>query len=155
MNQSRKKILWLVNWYPNKWDAFDGDFIQRHAKAAALHHDIHVLFVKMHEQQNGIGKEGSDDNELTEQIIYLPKRTGLLGKLQNHRQWKVHYQGQISLIVQRYQPDFIHVHVPWKVGLMALWAKKKFGLPHFAGYFFVINLATKTNQTVQSKIIGH
>jgi len=47
----RKKILWLVSWYPNKYDLFDGDFIQRHAKAAALYNDIHVLFIKAFDEQ--------------------------------------------------------------------------------------------------------
>ena len=41
----RKKILWLVSWYPNRNDKFDGDFIQRHARAAAIYHDVHVIFV--------------------------------------------------------------------------------------------------------------
>ena len=40
-----KKILWLTSWYPNRMDEFDGDFIQRHAKAVALFCRVHVIFV--------------------------------------------------------------------------------------------------------------
>ena len=36
-------VLWLPSWYPNKLSPFDGDFIQRHAKAAALYNDIAII----------------------------------------------------------------------------------------------------------------
>ena len=29
------KILWLASWYPNLYESFNGDFIQRHAQAVA------------------------------------------------------------------------------------------------------------------------
>ena len=41
----RKKILWLCSWYPNKIEPFNGDFIQRHARAASLYDDIYVIHV--------------------------------------------------------------------------------------------------------------
>jgi len=125
----RKKIIWLVSWYPNKTDPFDGDFIQRHARAAALYHDIHVLFIKQSEAQEEVEKNWKGANNLSEQIIYLPKRKGLFSKWQNYRQWKKFYTTQVDLLVKRFQPDIIHVHVPWKVGLIALWARKKYKIP--------------------------
>ena len=42
----RKNILWLASWYPNKIDGFKGDFIQRHAKAAAIYEDVQVIHVE-------------------------------------------------------------------------------------------------------------
>ena len=65
----RKKVLWLVSWYPNKYDLFDGDFIQRHAKAAALYDNIHVLFVKTSDQQQTAETERKEENGLVEEII--------------------------------------------------------------------------------------
>jgi glycosyltransferase involved in cell wall biosynthesis len=125
----RKKILWLVSWYPNKTDPFDGDFIQRHAKAAALYNDIYVLFVKQSESHEEVTKEWKSANNLSEQIIYLPKKKGAFAKWQNHNQWASFYKAQIDLIVREFRPELIHVHVPWKVGLIALWAKKKYNIP--------------------------
>jgi glycosyltransferase involved in cell wall biosynthesis len=129
MQNERKKILWLVSWYPNKYDLFDGDFIQRHARAAALYDDIHVLFVKLAEGQKEVEKFCHETDGLTEQIIYLPKRNGLWAKLMNFLRWRQAYQQEVALFIQRHPPAVIHVHVPWKAGLMALWAKKKYRIP--------------------------
>ncbi|RYZ27808.1 MAG: glycosyltransferase, partial [Chitinophagaceae bacterium] len=98
-------------------------------KAAALYNDIHVLFVKQSERQKDIEKVWGGKDGLTEQIIYLPKKKGFLGKLPNYKEWEAHYKAQVGQIVESYQPQLIHVHIPWKVGLIALWAKRKFNLP--------------------------
>jgi len=127
----RKKILWLVSWYPNKYDPFDGDFIQRHARAAALYDDIHVLFIKQSEKQQAFEETCVEGHGLTEQIIYLPRKAGLTGKIASLRRWSRTYKKEVAQIIERQRPSFIHVHVPWKVGLIAIWAKKKFGIPFF------------------------
>lgn len=128
--QKRKKILWLVSWYPNKYDLFDGDFIQRHAKAAALHHDVHVLFIKQFEDQRKLEESIAENGGLTEQLIYLPKQKGVLGKLTNHREWLAAYKRYLKRLLQKEAFNLVHVHVPWKVGLIALWTKKRFGIPY-------------------------
>ncbi|HVF81616.1 MAG TPA: glycosyltransferase, partial [Flavisolibacter sp.] len=126
---TRKKILWLVSWYPNKYDRFDGDFIQRHARAASLYDDIQVIFVKQSAEQTHVEIEKHISEGLSEQIIYLPKDTTSFGKLQNYLQW----QGQFKKAIDGYclsgLPHLIHIHIPWKAGLIALWAKKKYKLP--------------------------
>jgi hypothetical protein len=38
-------VLWLVSWYPNRLDAFDGDFIERHAIAVSRFAKLTVLLV--------------------------------------------------------------------------------------------------------------
>ena len=126
----RKKILWLVSWYPNKYDPFDGDFIQRHATAAALLNDVHVLFINQWHGQKEIESSLSEINGLREERIYLPKHQGITGKLQNYREWKHHFRARVKEIIKTQGPALIHVHVPWKVGLIAVWAKKHFGIPY-------------------------
>jgi glycosyltransferase involved in cell wall biosynthesis len=142
--RERKKILWLVSWYPNKYDPFDGDFIQRHARAAALYDDIHVLFIKQAAAQKEVEKAWSGGGGLTEQVIYLPKAKGLVGKWRNYRTWWAFYKAQAEVIVQREKPHCVHVHIPWKVGLVALWLKKKYNVPflvteHWGIYNRVVN----------------
>lgn len=127
---SRKKILWLVSWYPNKYNWFDGDFIQRHAKAAAVHHDVHVLFVKQAEDQTRVEEVITNSNGLTEQIIYLPKQKGWRSSFQNLLAWQRCYKTAIKKNVVQERPVFVHVHIPWKVGLIALWAKKEYKLTY-------------------------
>ena len=127
----RKKILWLPSWYPNKYDAFDGDFIQRHAKAAALYHDVYVLFIKQFPEHVFVEEEKNEGNDgLVERLIYLPKKKGPLGRLANFIAWQRCYRKTVKVIVEIEKPHLIHVHVPWKAGLMALWAKREFNLPY-------------------------
>src|SRR5688572_25833035 len=38
-------ILWLASWYPNRTDAFVGDFIERHAKAVSTLVKLTVMVV--------------------------------------------------------------------------------------------------------------
>jgi glycosyltransferase involved in cell wall biosynthesis len=94
-----------------------------------LYDDIHVLFIKQSERQHSIEQTRKEDNGLTEEIIYLPKKPGVLGKFTTFRQWKKIYQEKVAQIISRENPSLLHVHVPWKAGLIAVWVKKKFGIP--------------------------
>src|SRR5690606_40406315 len=38
-------VLWLVSWYPGKTDPFNGDFIERHAKAVAAFTPVIIIFI--------------------------------------------------------------------------------------------------------------
>lgn len=123
----RKKILWLVSWYPNKNDRFDGDFIQRHARAAAIGNDVHVILVTDAGIQNSIEEEFNYATGLTEQIIYFKRKKGLAGKIKKQFTWRNLYKKAIKKYIAKHGlPDCVHVHVPWKAGLIALWMKKKY-----------------------------
>jgi glycosyltransferase involved in cell wall biosynthesis len=124
----RKKILWLVSWYPNKNDRFDGDFIQRHARAAAIYHDVHVIFVTDTDMREETGEELNHVTGLTEQIIYFRKKRGFAARLRKQWTWKNLYQDAVKKYIDKNGvPDGVHVHVAWKAGLIALWMKGKFG----------------------------
>jgi glycosyltransferase involved in cell wall biosynthesis len=125
---NRKNILWLVSWYPNNQDPFDGDFIQRHAKVAAIKNNIYVLFVIGAQQNN----EEIINNHpgLCEHLIYFRKKTGLIGKYLNQIEWFFIYKKAISNYIKKNGfPDLVHVHVPWKAGLIALFIKKVYNIP--------------------------
>ena len=125
----RKKILWLASWYPNRNDGFDGDFIQRHARAAAIYHDVHVLFVTDAEIETAVEEEWNYATGLTEQIIYFKKINGLLRTIRKPLTWKNLFQMATKKYIEKHgKPDYVHVHVPWKAGLIALWVKKKYGI---------------------------
>jgi hypothetical protein len=57
-----KHILWLASWYPDKLQPLNGDFIERHAKAASLFNRITVLHIV------------KDDRNLTKGKFFLEKR---------------------------------------------------------------------------------
>jgi glycosyltransferase involved in cell wall biosynthesis len=144
---NRKKILWLVSWYPNKYDPFDGDFIQRHARAAALHDDIHVFFLRFSAEQKKVERAWRSNEGLSEEIFYLPKERGIIGNIKNYLLWRKIGRAELALLVNRHRPHLVHVHVPWKVGLFAFWIKRKFAIPYFITEHWGIY-----NQTVDDNI---
>ena len=126
----RKKILWLVSWYPNRNNPFDGDFIQRHAKAAAIYNDIHVLFVTEADNLKVTETIINRYTGLTEEIKYYSRKMGPIGKLLKQYQWFKLYKNAVNSYIQHNGlPDLVHVHIPWKAGLIAFWIKNKYGIP--------------------------
>jgi len=126
----RKKILWLCSWYPSKSEPFNGDFIQRHARAASLLNDIHVIHVSGTNDIQSTSVFVNKSEGLSEKIILYKNRKGKIGKLINHLNWNRIYKKTIKdFINENGRPDLVHVHVPMKAGLIALWMKKKFSIP--------------------------
>lgn len=122
----RKKILWLCSWYPNRNDPFDGDFVQRHARAAAVYNDIHAIALKPASFDEEVYNTSPG---LTEQLFYFRKKGGLFKPL-DLLHWFSSYKKSIRNYIETHgKPALVHVHVPWNAGLLALWVKKKYGIP--------------------------
>ncbi|MBL7746185.1 MAG: glycosyltransferase [Chitinophagaceae bacterium] len=124
----RKKILWLCSWYPGKTEPFNGDFIQRHAKAAALFNDIYVIHVmgdgsgRITQTEKDIHKEAG----LTEHLVYFKKNSSFFGRVKAHYQWLFLFRQAIrKYMVENGKPDLVHVHIPHKAGMLGIWLKKK------------------------------
>jgi glycosyltransferase involved in cell wall biosynthesis len=130
---ARKKILWLCSWYPGKTDPFNGDFIQRHARAAALENDIYVIHVigDTTGKVTTIEKEIQQTAGLTEHIVYFKKGTSLPGRIKAYFRWQFLFRQAIrKYMVGNGKPDMVHVHIPYKAGMLGLWLKKKYKLSY-------------------------
>lgn len=128
----KRKILWLCSWYPGKTDPFNGDFIQRHARAAALFCDIHVIHLAPVNEKSpkGYDMEWRLEEGLTEQLVYYYKPDSFAGKLLSHYRWFRLYKSILrEYIRQEGRPDLVHVHIPMKAGIAALWLERKSGIP--------------------------
>ena len=139
-------ILWLPSWYPGKLDAFTGDFIQRHAIALSAFASVHVLYIVRDIKKlvtESIKTEEHHYGNLSETIIYYyspfhPVKT--LDKYFSIRKYNSIYKKYLKdLFKKKGLPAAVHVHVPYKAGLIALWIKKKYGIDyyvteHWAGY---------------------
>ena len=126
---SRKKILWLCSWYPGKTEPFNGDFIQRHARAAAMYNDIYVIHV-VGDTNGKIEKTEKEINKVqgvTEHIIYYKRSSSFWGKMKSHYRWLALCRQAIRrYVVENGKPDLVHVQVPVKSGIAALWFKNKY-----------------------------
>lgn len=130
---SRKKILWLCSWYPNKGEPFNGDFIQRHARAAALYNDIHVIHLAADSTGRTTGNEFNLQTTagLTEQIIYYKKGSSVWGRLRAHYHWIFLYRQALrNLVIRNGKPDLVHVQVPMKAGIIGIWFMKRYRVPY-------------------------
>lgn len=120
----QQNILWICSWYPNESDAFIGDFIQRQARAVAGFIPLDVLAVVFTEQPypTSVRQIG----RLTETIHYIQRRNPIYD-LWRYKQ--VHNDYLESYELKHGKPHLIHVQIPMKAGLIALYWKWKYQIP--------------------------
>lgn len=142
------KVLWLCSWYPNAADPFDGDFIERHARALALYQQVDVMHVVQNKNFlkgiTAVKREERKSANLNASIYFLPlPDTGF--EFLNVYVFNKRYQSFYKQLIEQYiaikgKPDLVHVHVPVKAGLTAVLLKKKYNVPfvvteHSSAYF--------------------
>lgn len=132
-----KEILWLASWYPNEKNQVLGDFIQRHALAVSKFQKLTVIYMDQwgwHETSIPNKTDIQINGNLKEIRRYLPFRKTGIG-LVDRIAYNVKYFWAYRRLLQKYfsengYPSLIHVHVPMKAGTLALWAKRKWGIPY-------------------------
>lgn len=130
------KILWLCSWYPHSTDRFDGDFIERHARALSEFQQVDVIHLVQNTSlltNETYRTEKRTQKNLHTEIVYVPVPVtpfaSLTSALFNRRYYKQMLDTVKDYIQQKGIPDLVHVHVPVKMGAAALWLKRKFNIP--------------------------
>ena len=132
--------VFLVRWYPNRYDPPLSVFIQKHAQAVAGYTPVHVVYVAPHEQAGlPISQETQQVGLLTETRIFYPRHKGRLSKVRQAWSW---FSLNLSFIhsLHRRQPiGRFHAHMMLRTGLLALfchwwWRKPFFLTEHWTGY---------------------
>ena len=137
--------LWLASWYPGRNDPFDGDFIERHAKAVSQFIKITLLYVSKDERlkTNSFEIEQTIQGNLTVYKAYYGRSgwTGVMEQLLSYRKYK-RLQKKLyrQIVAEVGKPDIVHVQVAMKAGVLALWLKKNYQIPfivteHWSGYY--------------------
>jgi glycosyltransferase involved in cell wall biosynthesis len=131
------KIVWLCSWYPNPLNPFDGDFIQRHARAVAGYTSVSVFFVSQAGEATTIPESHHNkrtDAGVNEEIfLFRFRRTGV--RLLDKLRYNMLYYGHYKSILRNYirangKPDLVHVHIPMKAGVMAQWILRRWNIPY-------------------------
>lgn len=122
------KILWLCSWYPNDEDVHTGDFIQRHALAVSGLQKLEVL----HVFKSGTHATAYDCNQVNENLrehIYYNqvKGNGIIATLIGLFNYVLIHLRHIE---KHGKPDIIHVQIPMKSGLIALYFKWRYRIPY-------------------------
>ncbi len=138
--------LWLPSWYPNNVTPYAGDFIKRHAEAVAIYQQVVVVHVQKADSRLSPAPSGEVkqvEGKPTEIIVYYqPLETGIqiLDKLFSFLSYRQLYRKYLTALIAAHgKPSVVHVHVAHKVAGIALWVKRKYGLPviiseHWSGY---------------------
>ena len=141
------KVLWLCSWYPHSKDLFDGDFIERQAKALAMYEKVDVIHVVQNFQflkDEKYRVEEQQSGALSAKIYFIP-----LPRISNNFLKKIIFNQRYNHVIQQAvnnyiavngKPDLIHLHVPVKAGSAALHFKRKLLIPfvvteHSSAYF--------------------
>ena len=131
------KLLWLTSWYPNPYDRLLGDFIQRHADAVALYTPIeliHVVQLGAHTKVTQSSEQINVRGNLTEHIhvfAFRPLGISFLDKVRYNLAYQLFYLRVLKKFFrEKGKPDFLHVHVPIKAGIISLAVLKKWRIPY-------------------------
>lgn len=139
----KPNVLFLPKWYPNKFDPFDGNFVENHAHAIKAFANICVLFVHSDDEAEDFVLEEKQNEGITEMRVYFKRsKTGisLIDKLVNAARYaKAQEKGYKYLIGKGYSFDLSHVHVLSRTAFLAIQLLKKHKIPfgiteHWSGY---------------------
>ncbi|MGI8950334.1 MAG: glycosyltransferase family 4 protein [Chitinophagaceae bacterium] len=138
-------VLWIPSWYPSRVDFLSGDFIERHAKAAAASVSVQVIFVvKDPKLKYGIIE--------TEEKLYAEKSSACIyyygtGNFKGFIEAMLSFIFQFKIFLKAYKkyfykygkPSAFHLHVAIKYSWIAWWwsVSKKIPLiisEHWTGY---------------------
>lgn len=151
----RYKILFISSWFPNKLELTNGNFVQRHAEAVSILHDVEVL--------HAIGDFDQKEKFLLEEDVINGIRTLVVyyknskNPVQNFlRRMSAYKKGFAELT----RPDLVHANIMHNNMLFAVWLKKKMGIPylvteHWTALRKINHRKISVRQKITAKIIGN
>lgn len=120
----RHKILFISSWFPNKLEPTNGNFVQRHAEAVSLFHNVEILHaIGDFNQKEKFVFDDQVINGIRTLIVYYKNSKN---PLQNFLRRMKAYQLGFKKIQK---PDLVHGNVLHNNLLFAVYLKKKFGIP--------------------------
>lgn len=151
MNSSKKyKILFLSSWFPNKLEPTNGNFVQRHAEAVALLHEVEIL--------HAIGDSCQNERFLLDDqvingirtliVYYRNSKIPLLNFLRRMRAYHIGYK-------KLQKPDLVHGNILHNNMLFAWYLKKRCNLPFVISEHWSAFLTKQSRKTAAvAKIIA-
>lgn len=121
-------IVFLPAWYPHRKDDMEGLFVRKHALAVAAHHTVDVLFLKAEPDLKEPQFEHIEHGNLREHYIYYPRANNKA--LRILRFLTMFRSGFRNILQESGKPDLVHAHVLDGIGIMALWCRYRYHIPH-------------------------
>jgi glycosyltransferase involved in cell wall biosynthesis len=144
LSQQPLHVLFLPKWYPNKLDAFDGNFVENHAHAVKKFAKVSVIFVHSEERENADYEiTQTMSNGITEIRVFFKKSSlgiSFLNKIQTaFRYFNAQLIAYKQLLKTSGLPDISHIHVLTRSSLLGLYLMAFKQIPyviteHWSGY---------------------
>lgn len=150
--KKRLHILFLSGWYPSRVTPENGDFIQRHAEAVALIHEVTVIHVITDPSVQGIEISDKTSDSVRTLIAYIQHTKNPFTKAFRF------ISAYTRLLKKAKKLDFIHLSKLYPAGIVALYLKlfkrKKYIISeHHHIYHYPYNQKIGFWQKLLSKII--
>ena len=148
---SKKKVLHLAKWYPNKKEPLLGIFIRKHIQSVQQSFDNKVISVYQTETINSNIHKIVNHYNNTEEVVFYHKK-GLLNKIRVlYRVWKE---------MKNFQSHLVHAHVMGWTSTLAYFLSKTNKTPfliseHWSGYrkkgYAQLNFASKILRKISAR----
>lgn len=120
----RKHILFISSWFPNKLEPTNGNFVQRHAEAVSVFHDVEVLHAigDPHQKKMYIIDNKIINKIKTVIVYYRDSKNPVQNFYRRMNAYKMGFR-----IMQK--PDLVHANILHNNLLFAVYLKKRHGIP--------------------------
>ncbi len=123
MPQEQFHVVIASSWYPNKYQRFVGNFVQRQASLLATKHQVTVIHTVSHPSQTEFNLEKKVTGNLTEIIVYHPRGKSAFKKFSLQKQSLKYALKEIL------DADVLISHVTLPKGLQFIQLKKTLNCP--------------------------
>lgn len=151
----KHKILFISTWFPNRLEPTNGNFVQRHAEAAALENDVEILHaIGDFNQKEQFLFDDKNINELRTLVVYY--KNSKFPLLNFYRRMLAYKKGFSKMQA----PILVHANVHHNSMLFAVYLKKKYKIPFVITEHWTALRAINENKTSSKikkivKIIGN
>lgn len=122
-------ILFISLWYPNRYDAMEGLFVQKHAEAVSLYGNVKVIYVHADKKIKNFEVVVNQHNNLEEILVYYPVYEILkIVKIINF--FRAYKKGFDVLKEKKWKPDILHTNVLTRTPFIGYIYKKTTGTPY-------------------------
>ena len=118
------KILFISSWFPNKLEPTNGNFVQRHAEAVALKHDVEILHTigDFNQKETFVFDDKIINGIRTLVVYYKNSKNPIQNFLRRMKAYKMGFS-------KMQKPELVHGNVLHNNMLFAVYLKKKYKIP--------------------------
>ena len=127
-------VLFLCGWYPSRVSPTNGDFIQRHAEAVSLIHNVTIIHIITDKKNRGNIEFTSEViNGIKTHIVYLKHTTNPINKI-------LFFAKAFKILIRKIDYiNIVHLNELFPFGIFSLFLKWFKNIPfiiseHFTGY---------------------